>query len=311
MGLGGPDYQGGPISVTSAQATAALDNLQFFHSLLNRIANYDFPDQTLYATIRAELVTVPGLSPLLPRYVREYDDPREVWSAVSGLSPRAGEGLRAGRRRQIGEGLRQATDWLQRASAPPSTPATPGRPSGPENPQPVPSAERKVVVLGPDVGEGLVRLRAIQTELKMLNQPSHLIRELTDVADQSLEQKVRFWCLAAPYVVIDDKVAAGHIREYELCKDMGVTLIVLRERGTGSTRMISDTDSLSYPFIKFIEYDPGNLGPVIKEGDDWAKDWSAKKAAALSAKESWRTARGPSGNGAAGPEAGPDTGSTA
>jgi hypothetical protein len=87
---------------------------------------------------------------------------------------------------------------------------------------------------------------------------------------------------------MEDSVAGGHLVEYQYCKEMDVTLAVLREKGTGSTRMIGDSDSLTSPSIRFFEYEPETLKQTIREVVEWADQVAAQKRSHYAKTEPWR-----------------------
>jgi len=263
-----------------------IDALEFFQDALFKIAEYKLPDPARYARLRAEVLLIEGLAPRLPRYVREFETPDDVWNYIKRFHH-----TWEGRRTRIKESLQPAFDWARQGKA--QHVDLRGGFSGDVKrlvvtEPPASGSERKVVVFGPDDAVGILRLRQIQSELTRLGFPSHLIRELPDIPDQSIEQKARLWALRAPFTIMEDSIAGGHLVEYEYCKQMSVTTVVLREKGKGSTWMIKETDSLDHPFIRFIYYDPGDVSAAVTEGAKWATEVSKRRESMFREHEPWR-----------------------
>lgn len=253
--------------------------------LMDRAGGNDQVDRIRYERTRAELMVIPEVRERLPRFVRDCDTLDGFWGFIKAPPVDTRRGLRAARRRYIDERFSPILKWAREGGSP-----TTGRASAPMDrdgfynllgtrSEVGPSGLRRqeIVVLGPDGATGLPRLREIQAELASLGYPSHLLKELPEDPEQSNSQKLRMWALAAPFAIMEDSSPAGQIAEFELCKQCEVVTAVLRERGRGSTWMIGPDNSLSYPFVKFFEYNPPSLSVAIGAAVAWAKEVLAQR----------------------------------
>lgn len=150
---------------------------------------------------------------------------------------------------------------------------------------------REIIVLGPDREPEIAQLRRIRDEIRVLNYDAKLIREIADIPEQSLEEKVRLRALTAAFVVIEDSIPGGQIAEFGYCKELRVITAVLRRRGHGSTWMTSDAGLVDLNFIKIFEYDDSSLQSQIVQAVGWAEAFREKRRTAYDARYPWRVPR--------------------
>lgn len=274
-----------------------LDTLEFFQSLLFQIAKWELEelDPKLYSRVRSELLVTPGVATRLPRFVRESETPTAVWKFLRkppGDSPR---GLRERRIHWIEQLMRPVFAAAKAGELPLAEVSIHTFANVLERATPIDSrpAEAKqtrlqpVVVLGPDGPAGLPLLRRIQAELRAIGYDSHIVRELPEIEEVSVRNKVLISLAGAPFVVAEDSTPGGQIAELMTCKDNEICAVVLREKGKGSTGIIGPDLSLSYPFIRYFEYEPGSLPEVLRVATGWAEGIRTARRAEY-ARYAWR-----------------------
>ncbi len=144
-----------------------------------------------------------------------------------------------------------------------------------------------VLVLGKDTEKGIKILRNIQEILKELGYDSILVKDLEDIPSQSNEEKVRLCTLLAKFTILENSYPSGGIAELsKICSTSRVVTATLREKGKGSSYMVSDYD-IDYKHIKEFEYD-GNIKAKIVESTQWAEKFISDKIDYLNKNYYWR-----------------------
>lgn len=133
------------------------------------------------------------------------------------------------------------------------------------------SVEDTVIVLGSYDSPYESELRNIRDYLKRLGYDAFLIKELPDLPQLSLEEKVRAWVTSSRYCIIVDREASGHIKEYEIVKQERKPLIFLQPTDGGSTYMIGDDYLVDLNYLNKFEFDQNPM-EEIENGVRWAED---------------------------------------
>jgi hypothetical protein len=131
----------------------------------------------------------------------------------------------------------------------------------------------RVLILGKDTGDGLARLRSVQTKLTALGYDAILIKDQPEERGESVIQKVLRFATSSRFVVLDNTEASGHLYELpHVSKSAECITSVLQERGKGSTWMFEDAFFKHNHWRKF-EFDPHELGAVLAQAVAWAEDF--------------------------------------
>ena len=135
----------------------------------------------------------------------------------------------------------------------------------------IPTLKSKaVLILGQDTTE-IHRLRAIQTRLSDLGYTGLIVKDITDIEIQSVEEKVNMLASISRFVICENSTTSGYIDELKICANNRFVTALLQEGGKGATWMQADY-SVDYPFIKTFEY-PSSLdvSGKVDEAVKWAE----------------------------------------
>lgn len=136
----------------------------------------------------------------------------------------------------------------------------------------------RVLVLGKDTGDGLARLRIVQSKLVALGYDAILIKDQPDPRGDSVLQKVLQYATSSRFVVLDNTEASGHLYELpHVSKSAECITAVLQEHGKGSTWMIEDAFFRHNHWRKF-EFNAEDLEVVIEQAAAWAEDFRERFA---------------------------------
>jgi hypothetical protein len=131
------------------------------------------------------------------------------------------------------------------------------------------SKEKSAIVYGSYSQSFIGELLYVRDYLISKNYDGRLLKELPELPSWSLQQKVRFWSLPSRFCIVVDRVASGHLSEYDWLKNEGVILALLREKGKRSTFMIGD-EPIDYNYIRKFEFDKSPLN-ILDEVIEWAE----------------------------------------
>jgi hypothetical protein len=136
----------------------------------------------------------------------------------------------------------------------------------------------RVLILGKDTGDGLTRLRSVQTQLIALGYDAVLIKDQPEVRGESVIQKVLHYATSCRFVILDNTEASGHLYELpHVSKSAECITVVLQERGRGSTWMLEDAFFRHNHWRKF-EFDSSELASVLEQAVAWAEDFKERFA---------------------------------
>ena len=149
-----------------------------------------------------------------------------------------------------------------------------------------------VLILGNDKGEGLWRMKAIQTEVDCTKLRGVIVRDYLDLHPQSVEEKMNMFAAASLFAIVEHTFPSGAIDELKICVNSRIITCILIEAGYGATWMQSDYE-IDYANIKEFIYtmnsqDKNYLPWVVHEAINWAKTRLQTKADFLNAKYPWR-----------------------
>ena len=137
--------------------------------------------------------------------------------------------------------------------------------------------QRGVIVLGSyERGEKALLLQ-IRDILRQRGYDAHLIDGLPETSLMSLPRKVRQWTGASRFSVMVDRLASGHLNEYEILRSQDTILAVLRSKPKGSTWMIDGPLQVDVNFIKVFMFDESPL-EVIDEAVTWAEAFAEQRS---------------------------------
>jgi hypothetical protein len=144
-----------------------------------------------------------------------------------------------------------------------------------------------VIVLGKDTGNELLELIQVRDYLRGLGYDAELIKDLPEIQMMSNEEKVRLWTLVSRFVVMVDRLPAGHLVEYLAIREQRTIMALLRQQGHGSTYMIGDDAKVDLNFIKVFEFDVTPLS-VLNSSREWAEKIVQERTTAYNKAYPWR-----------------------
>lgn len=112
--------------------------------------------------------------------------------------------------------------------------------------------EQSVLVLGEDTSR-LPVLRDIQGWLRDHDYSSVIVKDLADIEQQSVEEKVLLLASLSRFIVCDDATASGHIDELRILTGARLPTVILNPAGSGGTWMQADYEH-DYSFMRRFEY---------------------------------------------------------
>lgn len=132
--------------------------------------------------------------------------------------------------------------------------------------------ERSVIVFGKYTEPEMSELLKIRDYLRAKDYDAYLLKELPEHPSMSPEEKVKFWALASKFCVMIDRKPSGHLVEYPYIKDVRAILALIKQKGKGSTRMITDERISDFDYIKMFEFEnsPRILMKYIDNAITWA-----------------------------------------
>jgi len=151
---------------------------------------------------------------------------------------------------------------------------------------------QQVLVLGKDSGAELERLHSISTLLAAAGYAPILVKEHEDIPELSNEEKVRVFADHSRFVVLENSFPAGQIAEIKMCSNNRIITAAMRERGQGSSYMVTDYSN-DYDFIKEFEYEmtSDSLCVAINLAVAWAEEQIKRRINYYNNLYPWRTAK--------------------
>lgn len=131
--------------------------------------------------------------------------------------------------------------------------------------------EKAVLVLGQDTTE-IHRLRAIQNSVGHLGYEGLVVKDISDIDIQSIEEKVNMLASLCRFVICDNSVASGHIDELKICANNRFVTAIVQQDGMGATWMQADY-SKDFAFMETFTYrDVASMDSCIQCAAKWAED---------------------------------------
>ena len=126
------------------------------------------------------------------------------------------------------------------------------------------------LIIGQDTTE-IYRLHAIQKRLRHHGYTGIIIKEISDIEIQSVEEKVNMLASLCRFIICENSVPSGHIDELKICAFNRYVTAILQEKGLGATMMQADYP-LDYSFMKMFTYPSiSDMDPVIDNAIKWAE----------------------------------------
>ena len=147
--------------------------------------------------------------------------------------------------------------------------------------------EKAVLVLGQDTTE-IHRLRAVQDSLGDLGYICLVVKDISDIDIQSIEEKVNMLASLSRFVICDKSVASGHIDELKICANNRFVTAIVQQEGMGATWMQADY-SKDFTFMKTFEYrDLTSIDSCVRQAAAWAEDKVQDRRQFFNNLYSWR-----------------------
>ena len=152
------------------------------------------------------------------------------------------------------------------------------------------SRRRRVLILGKDTGDELERLLRIREILATLGYDGVLVKEQPDIPELSNEDKVRTFAGLCRFVLIENTFPAGQIVECKICSTNRIVTAMLREKGFGSSFMVTDYFK-DFSFMAEFTYsnDDNSLGDSVKQATMWAETANEGRRRYFDAQYPWRS----------------------
>jgi hypothetical protein len=149
--------------------------------------------------------------------------------------------------------------------------------------------KKQFVLIAGKYGEHRSRLERIKAALKSTGLAGLILDEYPDIEEQSLADKMVTFASISRFVIVDDFVPSGHIKELEICHERKFITAVMREKGRSATAMQADL-TLGVEFVKAIMYDSDtDLERSVLEASAWANAAVEERSRALNRLySSWR-----------------------
>jgi len=148
--------------------------------------------------------------------------------------------------------------------------------------------QRTVLLLGAYDDEGSGRLHSIAAALVQAGYDPILIKDVPDFEHYDLPQKVGVIGGLCRFVVIDDSMPSGHLREFEICRIYGWPMIALHAAGKRAS-WITAGSSVTSNMITELSYDVADPFPAVSAGSAWVEKRLAELRKQLSEIYPWRT----------------------
>jgi ligand-binding sensor protein len=151
--------------------------------------------------------------------------------------------------------------------------------------------EDTVLILGKDTPPESDILRNIQRIVNKHRYKSVLVKDYDDIDSMSIEQKVIAFAQASRFAILENSFPAGQIDECRLCAMNRVVTVMLRQKGKGSSFLVTDY-RLDFPFMREFVYSPEsthtNLTKVLPRALEWAEATLRKRTRFYRKMYPWR-----------------------
>jgi len=144
-----------------------------------------------------------------------------------------------------------------------------------------------VLILGQDSTE-IVRLHEIKDSIKCLGYEGIIVKEITDINIQSIEEKVNMLGSLSRFIICDNSIPSGHIDELKICTINRFITAVIQESGKGGSWMQADYQ-FDFNFIKSFNYENIHfIKTLMPEVIDWAEKQLKTREMNLNSLYNWR-----------------------
>lgn len=152
----------------------------------------------------------------------------------------------------------------------------------------IPELKKNVVlILGQDTTE-IYRLHKIRETLKSLDYEGIIVKEISDIDLQSVEEKVNMLASLSRFIICDNSVTSGHIDELKICSFNRFTTAIIQEENKGATWMQADYP-IDSKIINIFKYsDVSKIPDVVKKAVEWAEMQLKYRTEMLNSLYSWR-----------------------
>jgi hypothetical protein len=157
--------------------------------------------------------------------------------------------------------------------------------------------ERQVLVLGKDTSPEDIVLLKVASGLRAQGYVPLLVKTFPDFRELSNEDKVRVFADVSRFVIIENSFPAGQIVECKICAVNRIVTAMLRQRGRGSSYMVTDYDK-DYEFMREFEYVAADedLAETLRQATTWAEQQVQARAEFFDKRYPWRVRHGSAPN---------------
>lgn len=148
------------------------------------------------------------------------------------------------------------------------------------------SRRAAVVIIGQDTTE-ITRLRAIQHWLYRSGYDGILVKDLPDIPEQTIEEKVELLCSMCRFIICENTTPSGHIDELKICHLNRFITVILRKAGEGATWLQADYE-MDMSFMMEFVYKQ-TVEEVLPNACLWAEETVRRRLEYLEKKYPWRS----------------------
>lgn len=131
--------------------------------------------------------------------------------------------------------------------------------------------KKTVLILGAYDDAGMSRLKLISDAVAKLGYSPAFIKDIPDIAQQDISQKVNTIGGLARFVIVDDSSMSGHLAEIPLCKLNNWVTILLRKDGKVGSWMTAGS-SIQSNVIFELSYSENGCLDAVKSAALWAEE---------------------------------------
>ncbi len=152
----------------------------------------------------------------------------------------------------------------------------------------IPELKKNVVlILGQDTSE-IHRLHSIRETLKSMGYDGIIVKEISDIEIQSVEEKVNMLASLSRFIICDNSFTSGHIDELKICASNRFTTAIIQEENRGATWMQADY-SVDYNFMQSFTYSNiSKIPDTVKQSVTWAEKQLKNRTDLLNSIYHWR-----------------------
>lgn len=149
--------------------------------------------------------------------------------------------------------------------------------------------QKQVLVLGKDTGSEYQYLVNICKSLQSQGYSPLLVKDHRDLPELSNEEKVRVLADMSRFVILENTFPAGQIAECKICSTNRIICAALRQRGKGSSFMVTDYFK-DFDFMAEFEYEdtPESLSEAVRAAIKWAEQKTAERIEYYNSRYPWR-----------------------